>query len=36
MEQVKNFRVWVGLCLALVLLFGMPLISQAQTNKGSI
>ena len=36
MEQVKNFRVWVGLCLALVLFFGMPLISQAQTNKGSI
>src|SRR5579859_8230341 len=36
MEQVKNFRVWVGLCLALVLFFGLPLISQAQTNKGSI
>ena len=36
MEQVKNSRVWVGVCLALVLLFGMPLINQAQTNKGSI
>jgi len=36
MEQVKNFRVWVGLCLALVLLLGLPGIGQAQTNKGSI
>ena len=36
MEQVKNFRVWMGLCLALVLLLGLPGIGQAQTNKGSI
>ena len=36
MEQVKNFRVLVGLCLVVVLLFGLPGIGQAQTNKGSI
>jgi Carboxypeptidase regulatory-like domain len=36
MEQVRKFRVWIGLCLALVLLLGIPPTSQAQTNKGSI
>jgi Carboxypeptidase regulatory-like domain len=36
MEQVKKFRVWVGLCLALVLVLGLPGIGQAQTTKGSI
>lgn len=36
MEQVRKFRVWVGLCLGLALLLGMPLVNQAQTNKGSI
>jgi hypothetical protein len=36
MEQVKNFRVWVGWCLAFALFLGIPLVSQAQTDKGSI
>ena len=36
MEQVRKFRVWVGLCLALVLLLGLPGVGKAQTTKGSI
>lgn len=36
MEIVRKLSVGVGLCLALVLLLGLPGISQAQTNKGSI
>ena len=37
MEQMRKFRVWVGLCLALVLLVGLPGIGQArQKMRGRI